>query len=241
MNIPQKTFGTDLEQLAGFYHYDAQAFAPLYNRLGEKIMGYNADFGLYLASHLSRVAHDTEDFMLRLGYDAGTSEKIGHAFALHDIGKIKQSIDLWRLTIDKRDLSADQKQERAKHTDLGLEVIDETIAELGLRLDDDMKKHVELSKHLMLYHHERLDGSGPKGMPGPMMDKILRIVAIIDTVDGKTKAKTLTAIFDDMSGSKHAGQFDDRLVGQYEAYYKETRRDGEINARPVLAKQGLSR
>ncbi len=241
MNFMPDTFGTNLEELAHSYSYDAGGFVPLYNRIGEKIAAYDADFGRYLAGHLSRVAHDTEDFMIGAGYDAQTAEKVGHAFALHDIGKIKQSIDLWRLTIDKRDLSAEQKLERTKHTDLGLAVLDETIAELGMELDEDQKKHVEMAKQLMLYHHERLDGSGPKTMPGPMMDKILRIVAIIDTVDGKTKAKTLTEIFDDMSGSKHAGQFDDRLVRQYEAYYRETRRDGEIIARPVLAKQGLSR
>lgn len=240
MNFVPSTFGTDLEMIASTYEYDADSFAPLYARLAEKIESYDPDFGPYLTGHLARVAHDTEQFMVRVGYSEDISRKIGHAFALHDIGKIKQDIDLWRLTVDKRSLSPEQKLERTKHTDLGLEVLNETLSELGMELTPDQEKHLGLAKHLMLFHHERLDGSGPKALPGAMMDPVLRIVSIVDTVDGKTKAKGLSQIFEDMSGNKHAGEFDARLVSAYEQYYLESREPVET-IQPVLANQALSR
>lgn len=241
MNFIAGTFGRDLELESVSYDYDPDSFEPLYSRLAEKIAAYDPDFGPYLSGHLSRVARDVEQFMIRIGYDEDVSLKIGHAFALHDLGKIKQDPELWRLTADKRELTPAQKQERPKHTDLGIEVLDETIAELGLDLTNDQKSHIAVVKYLMQSHHERLDGSGPKGMSAPIMDQILRICAIVDTVDGKTKAKTLTQIFDDMSGSKHAGQFDLRLVSKYQAYYTASRAHGEPVPQPVLANLSLSR
>lgn len=239
MNFIPTTFGTDLEIIAASYEYDADSLAPLYARLAEKIEAYDSDFGAYLAGHLSRVAHDTEQFMSHLGYSEDIARKVGHAFALHDVGKIKQDIELWRLTVDKRTLTPDQKLERMKHTDLGLEVLDETITELGMDLTPDQTKHLALARHLMLYHHERLDGSGPKALPGPMIDPVLRIVSIVDTVDGKTKAKGLSQIFEDMSGNKHAGEFDERLVAAYEQYYLESRGPAE-SIQPVLANHAHS-
>lgn len=236
MNFIPKTFAKDLEAEARSYSYDANFFAPLYARIAEKITAYDPSFGSYLANHLRTVAHDAEHFMVHQGYGEDTARKIGHAFALHDIGKIKQNVDLWHVTIDKRNLTPEQKFERTKHVDLGIDVLDETVAELDLNLNEDHKAHLNLAKFLMLTHHERLDGSGPKGLPGVMMDKVLRIVAIVDTVDGKFKSKTLTEIFDDMSGAKHAGQFDDVLVAAYEAYYKKNRVVPAATIQPVLAK-----
>jgi HD-GYP domain-containing protein (c-di-GMP phosphodiesterase class II) len=241
MNFIAGTFGRNLELEAADYAYDPDSFAPLYTRLAEKIAAYDPDFGPYLSGHLSRVARDVEQFMIRMGYEESTALKIGHAFALHDLGKIKQDPELWRLTADKRELTPAQKKERPRHIDLGIDVLDETIAELGMELTADQTKHLEVVKYLMHNHHERLDGSGPKALPGMMMDPILRICAIVDTVDGKTKAKTLTEIFVDMSGSKHAGQFDARLVTQYQPYYTESRAHGELAPQPVLANRSLSR
>lgn len=237
MNLETNTFAKNLEALAQSYVYDASSFAPLYARLQEKVAAFDPDFGKYLNGHLARVAFDTEHFMVRMGYDADVAKKVGDAFALHDIGKIKQDIELWRLSVDKRSLSPEQKHERTKHTDLGVDVLAETMAELGMEPTVDQAKHLDLARHMMLFHHERLDGTGPKAMPAELMDPVLRIVAIVDTVDGKTKAKGLTQIFEDMSGDKHAGQFDDRLVELYRAYKEDAHAAPHA---PALAKTGHS-
>ena len=237
MNFKPDTYAKNLEALAQSYEYDTSFFTPLYDRLKEKIAAFDSDFGNYLNGHLERVAHDTEQFMVRMGYDEDTAKKVGDAFGLHDIGKIKQDIELWRLTVDKRSLSSEQKLERTRHTDLGIDVLEETMAELGMEPTEDQARHLELAKHMMLFHHERLDGTGPKALPAELMDPVLRIVAIVDTVDGKTKAKGLTHIFEDMSGDKHAGQFDTRLVELYRAY-----KDLSASAPSLaLANQALSR
>lgn len=238
MDFQTDIIGADLEKLAQSYRYDADDFAPVYQRLQEKVAAYDPDFGPYLAGHLTRVAHDTRNFMLAIGYDSDIARKVGDAFGLHDVGKVKQDIDLWRLTVDKRDLSPEQKKERSLHTDLGVAVLEETLAELGMEPTADQQKHITLIRQLMLFHHERLDGSGPKGVAAAQTDPILRLVAIVDTVDGKTKAKGLSQIFDDMSGDKHAGQYDLRLVSLYEDYYRHS---GQAAPPPaMLAKQAHS-
>lgn len=218
MFIDPNLIRLNLKALAESYTYDEASFAPLYERLTAKVAAFPL-FGDTLACHLGSVSHHTEKFMKTLGYSDDVARKVGHAAALHDIGKIKQDPDLWRVTERKRNFTDEQKTERPKHARLGLTVLDETMAEIGMVPSADQKAHFKLVKHLMQYHHERLDGSGPERMPASAQDDILRLFAVIDTVDGKFKAKGLTEIFEDMSGAKHAGQFDPTFVEAYAAYY----------------------
>lgn len=234
MYIDKRIALLNMEQLATSYTYDEDSFAPLYERLGEKIADYPF-FGQDLSKHLHNVAYHTEEFMKSIGYAEDTAHKVAHAFALHDIGKIAQDPELWRITKQKRALTAEQKAERPKHALLGLTVLDATIGEIGMDLTKDQQAHIKMVKHLMRFHHERLDASGPEALPAHAQDNILRLCAVIDTVDGKFKAKGLTAIFDDMSGAKHAGQFDPVLVEQYASYYKDNRNAAAAHSTPVLA------
>lgn len=231
---------TDLTELTKGYSYDEQSFTPLYTYIAEKIAAYDPHFGPVLTSHLQRVQHHTEQFMLSEGYDSDTAKKAAHGFGLHDVGKLLQDPDLWRQTVEKRVFTPEQKMEREKHGRLGIRLLEEAMSEMAFTPDAHQARHLDLVKYLMVNHHERLNGSGPEHMPGHAMDNILKIVTIIDTVDGKIKAKGLSAIFDDMSGTegtKHEGQFDKALVARYEAYYRAS---PYANAQPVLANQAHS-
>lgn len=237
MNIEPNILAEDPDFLVCAYEYNPDSFAPLYQRILEKVAAYPL-FGEHLAGHLARVGQDTQIFMQGIGYAPDIAHKVGHAFALHDIGKIMQDPELWRVTKEKRFLTATEQAERPKHADLGIIVLNDTLAETGISLDDDQKAHIRLVKYLMKCHHERLDGSGPQGLTAPSQGRILRLCAIIDTVDGKLKAKSLTDIFEDMSGAKHAGQFDESLVAAYADYYRASRQAAE--ATPVLANHAHS-
>ncbi len=85
---------------------------------------------------------------------------------------------------------------------------------------EDHLKHMEVIKHLMITHHERLNGTGPEGFKDSELDKILRMATIVDAIDGKTKVKSMHEIFADMTGNKHAGQFDLYLVDRSEKHLR---------------------
>lgn len=239
MYIKPDTLLLDLRKLAESYTYDEESFAPLYQRMAEKVAAYPT-FGETLANHLRSVSHHTEEFMKTIGYTDDVARKVGHAVALHDVGKIKQDPELWRITQEKRAYTDAQKAERPKHARLGHVVLDEAIAESNMDPTPDQESHLKLVRHLMRFHHERLDASGPEALPASAQDNILRLFAIVDTVDGKFKAKGLTEIFDDMSGVKHAGQFDPLLVEEYAAYYKDRTCAPAGPVMPVLANQAHS-
>ena len=208
------------------------------SHLAKQSLSYDPDFGPYLLGHSERVARDTEHFMLHEGYDAQTARKAGSNMFFHDGGKTLQSIELWRLTVEKRSLTDAQKQERPNHGPLGEPFIDGIVDELGLPRTKNLTACLEAMKYQMVYHHERLNGTGPQGLAAAQMDPILQIITIIDTVDGKYKAKTLSEIFEDMGGAKHAGQFNLDMIESLKAFHAKA--NTPMHSSPVLAKQAIS-
>lgn len=93
----------------------------------------------------------------------------GPGFLLHDIGKLGIPKVYW----DKEDSQiGDDWEEIRKHTTLGLQLI-----------EDQMEISPE-SESIILYHHERLDGSGyPNGLAGEQIPIEARICAIADIFD----------------------------------------------------------
>ncbi len=232
---------SELPDLLASYEYDRNAFAPLYAAVREKIKQYDPQnqFGTYLDGHLQRVRTDMEGFMLTLGYSARDAQKAGDAFALHDLGKILQDPLIWQLTKEKKDRSDYDKRERPKHTELGIKALEEIMDEIGFKPTFDQEQHLGVVKFLMLNHHERLNATGPRKMPGEHMDRILRIATIIDTVDGKMKTgKSYDAIFAEMLGEKHAGEFDAGLVRAYQTYVNS--RQHTLSAEVPLALNRIS-
>jgi HD-GYP domain-containing protein (c-di-GMP phosphodiesterase class II) len=121
---------------------------------------------------------------------------------MHDIGKIGISEQLLR-----KDslLTRDEHIEMRKHPNIGARIVNAV-------------PFLEDTVEVILYHHERFDGTGyPEGLKGDKIPLTARIVAIADTVDAMMrdrpyrKALSYSQLIDELK--KGSGtQFDPEIV-----------------------------
>ncbi|MFO7296398.1 MAG: HD-GYP domain-containing protein [Clostridia bacterium] len=101
-------------------------------------------------------------------------DKVRHLYygmLLHDIGKIKIPPDL---LYKKEPLAEAEKEEIRRHTEAGCSIVAEYNPPQDVR-------------NVILYHHERWDGSGyPKGLCGEEIPLPARIAAVADTYEAMT-------------------------------------------------------
>ncbi len=105
----------------------------------------------------------------------GLSEKevkvIQYVASVHDIGMTKVSDDILNKTFH---LSQDEIEQIHKHPEEGTELLRPL-------------EFVELVSHIILYHHERVDGMGyPVGLKGEQIPMGSRILAVIDAYQSMT-------------------------------------------------------
>ena len=132
------------------------------------------------------------------------------ASSLHDIGKrkIPQSI----LNFPGK-LSPVEYDIVKKHSVLGSEMIEELSS-----VSDIDPKIVEHAKEIAKYHHERIDGTGyPEGLKGEDIPICARVVAIADSFDALTSARSYKDAFSqdvaiEMISNGMSGVFDEFLV-----------------------------
>ncbi len=106
---------------------------------------------------------------------------------LHDIGKIAipDSILLKPGKLDK-----EERKTMETHTQKGRELIDEVIANFGLKLIGN----IDLLRNIVEYHHEAMDGSGyPHGKVSDEIPLEARIVAVADVFDALTSSRPYKA------------------------------------------------
>jgi putative two-component system response regulator len=102
------------------------------------------------------------------GLDKKKIDNLYYAMAIYDIGLLR---------IDKNALQNDESQEFKKHPELGLETL-EGIENTVL---------INLTKDVMLYHHENWDGTGfPNGLSSDEIPVTARIAAVVDYFDELT-------------------------------------------------------
>ena len=111
-----------------------------------------------------------------LGLPRGQRAAVGHALALHDIGKI----GIPEAICGKPGtLSSEELTEMRMHTAIG-----------GRILADPLSPIVRLCQVVALSHHERWDGTGyPKGLRGEDIPLASRICAVVDAFDAMTSAR----------------------------------------------------
>lgn len=216
IQVTSQDWTFDLATHASSYTYNADKFAPLEDALFKKIRAYDPVYGAYLEEHLNRTSAELYEFLLYSGVDAKTSANIAAAFRVHDAGKILQDITVWEFTDEKP--GKEKKILRSEHAALGPEILAQTMDEIGFIPDQDDLKHLDTIRHLMLNHHERLDGSGPRKLLAALICPILRKVALVDTMDGKYKVSDASTALSQMAGDKHKGQYDLAEIALYSGF-----------------------
>lgn len=103
--------------------------------------------------------------------------------ALHDVGKVGIADEILH---KPGPLDPLERREMQSHVERGIAVVEEMIS--GLRLVADPK--VEMLRHVVAGHHEKLDGSGyPIGLTAEAIPLEARIVAVADIYDALSQAR----------------------------------------------------
>lgn len=105
-----------------------------------------------------------------MGYDKAMLQKLLFGTILHDIGELKVNP---KIMLKKTPWTSEETSEYKKHVIIGYEAL-KSVPDL-----------TELSKIIVLSHHEKLDGSGyPKRAKGDAIHDMVRIASVADRFDG---------------------------------------------------------
>jgi putative nucleotidyltransferase with HDIG domain len=166
---------------------------------------------LYTSGHSNRVADMSLDLARDMGMRGSEVENVHMAAHLHDIGKM----GVPEVILNKKGkLLPDEWAQVQMHSEIGYNILSKS-KELGNIAE------------IVLYHHERWDGSGyPRGL---MMEKIplgSRIIGVADAIDAMTsmrpyrQAMTWEACMEEMLINKGI-QFDPVVVDAAERLWSK--------------------
>src|SRR4051794_39922384 len=135
-------------------------------RLSQAAESRDGDTG----EHIQRIRRMTQRLALAIGVPAGEAELIGHASAMHDVGKIGIPD---RVLLKPGKLDAEEWALMQSHTTIGAEILAGSSSAL-----------LQIAEEIALTHHERFDGTGyPRGLAGEAIPLAARITAICDVFD----------------------------------------------------------
>jgi putative two-component system response regulator len=125
----------------------------------------------YTRGHVERVMNYAQTIAEYLGWTTIEINKLRFGSILHDIGKINIAEDI----LNKEDSLTDEEWvEMRKHPEMGAELVK------GIH-------YLDPAVPVILYHHERWNGSGyPYGLKAEKIPISARIVAIADSFDAMT-------------------------------------------------------
>lgn len=122
----------------------------------------------YTFNHSEHVAKLSSVIADEMGFSKIRKDKLQHAAIMHDIGKIGVNEQILR---KEGLLNRKEHDEMRKHPEIGARIVNAV-------------PFLEDTVEVILYHHERFDGTGyPEGLRGDKIPLTARIVAIADTVD----------------------------------------------------------
>jgi len=135
-------------------------------RLSQAAESRDGDTG----EHIQRIRRMTQRLALALGLPDDEAELIGHASAMHDVGKIGIPD---RVLLKPGKLDAEEWALMQSHTTIGAEILAGSNSPL-----------LQEAERIALTHHERYDGTGyPTGLAGEAIPLGARITAICDVFD----------------------------------------------------------
>ena len=159
----------------------------------------------YTFRHSQRVAHYAEKIATQLGLPPEEIDLIRSSARVHDLGKMGVADQMLR---KPGPLTVEERREFQRHTVIGAEVVQRF-------------PQYKVGRKLILYHHERYDGSGyPEGLKGDQIPLGARIITVADAYDAMTsdrpyrKALSPDAACDELSANIRT-QFDPIVVGAF--------------------------
>lgn len=138
-----------------------------------------------------KILRKIQEEIVRLGKNFGYTEDILKISAkIYDIGKI----GIPDYILSKKDLTMKENEILNKHIEIGYEILN--------KLENLPKEILDV----VLYHHEKLDGSGPLKLKNvPLLSQIVGIS--IEVIENKTPIETLY------------GKFDEKLIEEMKKRY----------------------
>jgi len=181
----------------------------------------------YTAGHCDRVTKLSLMLGRYMEFDKETMESLRYGSILHDIGKIGIADSILK---KNGRLTFEEYQAIKKHPEIGYNIIKDI-------------NFLKGSKHIVYYHHERIDGKGyPLGLKGDEIPYLAKILSITDAFDAMTSKRvyrehrmTVKEAFEEMR--RHRGmQFDSIILELFiEAYQEEYGGDIDQKADKVEA------
>lgn len=172
---------------------------------------------LYTSGHSNRVADMSLDLALVMGLKSIELENVHIAAHLHDIGKM----GVPEIILHKKEkLTPNEWAQIQMHSEIGYNIL---------------SKSKELSNiaQIVLYHHERWDGSGyPKGLQMHEIPLGSRIIGVADAIDAMTsirpyrKAMTWDACWEEIQKNKGI-QFDPTVVDTAERLWSKWKQSSQ--------------
>jgi CHASE2 domain/HD domain len=187
-------------------------------RLGAAVESRDHETG----DHISRMSRLCHKLALEVGMPRAEADRLRHASAMHDIGKI----GIPDLILHKPGKLDPAEWEVMKtHTSMGASILGGSNAPL-----------IQMAETIARTHHERWDGSGyPAGLAGADIPLVGRIVAICDVFDALMSVRpykhawTLDAAIDEIR-AQSGRHFDPELVEPFVRLAREAA--GESRRRP---------
>jgi CHASE2 domain-containing sensor protein len=172
-------------------------------RLSQMAESRDEDTGL----HIERISALSQALALEIGLPPSEAEVIGHAAALHDVGKIGVPDSVLR---KPGRLEPEEFEVMKTHTTIGANVLSGSKSPL-----------IQTAEAIARSHHERWDGTGyPAGMAEseiPLAARICSVVDVFDALMSKRVYKDAWGIDDALAElERNAGtQFDPALVDAF--------------------------
>lgn len=180
-------------------------------------------FGMQMTAHQNRVAKDGARFLKHLGYSDQAARNYRAALLFHDMGKTHESYDprTW-MKADRP--TPDEKAQMRKHARLGADMLMDMTQTLPLLREHP---HILVRHAVTLYHHERIDGTGPEALDISTLPVFVQASCIVDAYDGdmiarphqtqkRTPREALRRLMaQDDADSKYAGAFNKDLLKEY--------------------------
>src|ERR1035437_3486688 len=173
-------------------------------------------FGRQMTAHQNRTSKDGAQFLRHLGFSERAAKNFRAAMLFHDIGKTHSSYNPSLWTLDERP-TEEEKTLQKKHARLGADMF-RSLAEKTPKLL--WHPHFEVRHAVTLFHHERIDRTGPEGKNAATLPVFVQVSCIIDAYDGdriyrphqahrRTKQETLDRLMGKHdSNRKYTGAFD---------------------------------